>query len=146
MDDGSWINNRADIQDYFEGSFSSLYQFSNPQIPGELENLINSCISDEENVELCRIPSRDEIKKVDFGMKSLKAPGPNGFPPPFYKHYWAVGIKWCLLCKVFFFFSKWLDAKKLQSNIHISHSKREMGLAISTNSDPLVSAMCATKL
>ena len=30
LDDGSLINNRANIQDYFEGSFSSLYQSSNP--------------------------------------------------------------------------------------------------------------------
>ena len=57
-----------------------------------------------------------------------------------------LGSSGACYAKFFFFFSKWLDAKKLQSNIHISHSKREMGLAISTNSDPLVSAMCATKL
>nr|POE91951.1 hypothetical protein CFP56_33154 [Quercus suber] len=64
LEDGSWINNIADIQDYFERNFSSLYQSSNPHIPRELENLIDSCISDEDNAELCRIPSRDEIRKV----------------------------------------------------------------------------------
>lgn len=108
MDDGSWINNRIDIQDYFKGSFSSLYQSSNPQIPGELENLINPCISDEENDELCRIPSRDEIKKVVFGMKSLKAPGPDGFPDLFYKHYWRVVGDQMVLATQSFFQNGWM--------------------------------------
>uniref|UniRef100_A0A7N2L3I4 Reverse transcriptase n=1 Tax=Quercus lobata TaxID=97700 RepID=A0A7N2L3I4_QUELO len=108
LDDGSWINNRVDIQDCFRGSFNSLYQSSNPQIPGELENLINPCISDEENDELCRIPSRDEIKMVAFGMKSLKAPGPDGFPALFYKHYWRVVGDQMMLATQSFFRNGWM--------------------------------------
>ena len=108
LDDGSWINNRVDIQDCFRGSFNSLYQSSNPQIPGELENLFNPCISDEENDELCRIPSRDEIKKVVFGMKSLKARGPDGFPALFYKHYWRVVGDQMMLATQSFFRNGWM--------------------------------------
>ena len=87
MEDGSWINNKSDIQSYFEENFKTLYCTSDPQVPRDLENLIAPCISEEENRELCRIPSREEIRKVVFGMKSLKAPGPDGFLALFYKHY-----------------------------------------------------------
>ena len=87
LEDGSWIINKFDIQSYFEKNFKTLYHTSDPQVPRDLENLIAPCISEEENRELCRIPSREEIQKVVFGMKSLKALGLDGFPALFYKHY-----------------------------------------------------------
>ena len=77
-----------DIQKYFIENFKALYHTGFPNIPENLENLIEPCISNIENEELCRVPTRDEIRKVIFEMKSLKAPGPDGFPVLFYKHYW----------------------------------------------------------
>ena len=47
--DGSWINNRFDIQSYFEENFKTLYRTSDPQVPRDLENLIAPCIFEEEN-------------------------------------------------------------------------------------------------
>lgn len=32
--------------------------------------------------------SMEEIKEAIFGMKNNKAPGPDGFPAEFYKHFW----------------------------------------------------------
>ena len=61
--DGSWINNRFDIQSYFEENFKTLYRTSDPQVPRDLENLIAPCIFEEENRELCRIPSREEFER-----------------------------------------------------------------------------------
>ena len=104
LEDGSWINNKSDIQSYFEENFKTLYRTSDPQVPRDLENLIALCISKEENRELCRIPSREEIRKVVLGMKSLKAPSPDGFPTLFYKHYWdIVGDQVVLATQSFFF-------------------------------------------
>ena len=77
----------SEIQNYFLEKFSSFFSSSLPLFPENLENLIEPCVTDQENLELCKIPTREEIKKVVFGMKSLKAPGPNGFPALFYKHY-----------------------------------------------------------
>ena len=90
LEDGSWINDGGDIQKYFIENFKALYQTGSPNIPENLENLIEPCISNIENEELCRVPTRDEIRKVMFEMKSLKAPGPDGFPALFYKHYWEI--------------------------------------------------------
>ena len=70
--------------------FSSLFSSSLPHFPENLENLIEPCVTDQENSELCKIPTREEINKVVFGMKSLKSPGPDGFPALFYKHYWDI--------------------------------------------------------
>ena len=90
LENGSWIRDREDIQRYFLDNFSSLYNTSHPQFLENLESLIQPCVADQDNVELCRVPSRDEIKKVVFGIKTLKAPGPNGFPVLFFKHYWDI--------------------------------------------------------
>ena len=88
LEDESWINDGEDIQKYFIENFKALYQSGSPNIPENLENLIEPCISNIENEELCGVLTRDEIRKVIFEMKSLKALGPNGFPALFYKHYW----------------------------------------------------------
>ena len=103
LENGSWIRDREDIQRYFLDNFSSLYNTSHPQFPKNLESLIQRCVTDQDNLELCRVPSRDEIKKVVFGMKALKAPRPDGFPLLFYKHYWdIVGDQLTLVVQGFF--------------------------------------------
>lgn len=71
-------------------NFKLLYQSSQPNSLKNLENLIEPGILEKENNELCRIPSREEIRKVVFGMKFLKAQGHDGFPVLFYKHYWDI--------------------------------------------------------
>ena len=60
LEDESWINNRSDIQSYFEENFK---RTSEPHVPRDLENLIAPCIFEEENRELCRIPSREEFER-----------------------------------------------------------------------------------
>ena len=81
---------------------------SHPQFPENLESLIQTCVTDQNNLELCRVPSRDEIKKVVFGMKALKAPGPDGFLVLFYKHYWDIVGDQLMLVVQGFFHNGWL--------------------------------------
>ena len=90
LEDDSWINDREDIQKYFIENFKALYQTGSPNIPKNLESLIEPCILNIENEELCRVPTRDEIRKIIFEMKSLKALRLDGFPALFYKHYWEI--------------------------------------------------------
>ena len=87
LEDGSWIRDREEIQNYFLEKFTSLFSSSLPQFPENLENLIEPCVTIQENLELCKFPTKEKIKKVVFGMKFLKAPGWDGFPALFFKHY-----------------------------------------------------------
>ncbi|XP_043701064.1 uncharacterized protein LOC122651645 [Telopea speciosissima] len=47
-------------------------------------------ISEEDNIFLTAIPSREEIKAVVFYLDPDSAPGPNGFPRAFFKHCWKI--------------------------------------------------------
>ena len=53
LDDGSRINSREEIQNYFIDNFKALYQTSFPPIPDDLSNLIEPCVSDKENESFC---------------------------------------------------------------------------------------------
>nr|POF24198.1 hypothetical protein CFP56_06276 [Quercus suber] len=55
-----------------------------------LDNLMPPCVSEEENMDLSRIPSPEEIKATMFQMQDLKAPGLDGFPALFYKEFWSM--------------------------------------------------------
>ena len=89
-DDGVWILKNAEIKEVIVGKFTELFTEEDICYPSELEDLIPSVITNNENSSLCQIPTPIEIKKVLFGMQSLKSPGPDGFPPLFYKKYWEV--------------------------------------------------------
>lgn len=54
--DGQWLESRAQAGQLFVNSFSDLFSTTNPEIPFDLEGLISSSITTEENVELFRIP------------------------------------------------------------------------------------------
>ena len=71
--------------------FKTLFNEEEAEFPENLENLITPCIIEEENMELCRIPTQSEIKQELFQMQSLKAPGPDGFRVLFYKN---IGQLW----------------------------------------------------
>ena len=69
---------------------STLFNEEEVDFPENLDNLITPCITEEENIELCKVPTQSEIKKELFQMQTLKALGPDGFPVLFYKKYWAI--------------------------------------------------------
>lgn len=90
LEDGSRLLERKEIENYFMEKFKDLYSFENPHVPKELARLFRKEISDQENVELCKVPTNEEIRKVVWEMHPLKAPGPDGLPALFYKHYWSI--------------------------------------------------------
>jgi hypothetical protein len=90
LEDGSRLLERKEIENYFMEKFKDLYSSENPHVPEELARLFRKEISDEENVELCRVPTNEEIRKVVWEMHPLKAPGPDGLPALFDKHYWSI--------------------------------------------------------
>ena len=61
---GQWIHSRDEIENYFVDQFNELFHSSQPQIPHELDDLFSVCISNEENVQIARVPDLEEIKAV----------------------------------------------------------------------------------
>uniref|UniRef100_A0A2N9G9R7 Reverse transcriptase domain-containing protein n=1 Tax=Fagus sylvatica TaxID=28930 RepID=A0A2N9G9R7_FAGSY len=106
---GSWVQGNEAIGTSFSSFFSELFKSSNPSIPMEVKNLFSNVISFEENEEICNIPTEVEIKNVVFSMGSLKAPGPDGLPPLFYKHYWEILKKEVIEAVQNFFYTRTLS-------------------------------------
>ena len=88
--DGTWVQGNENIGNFFVSFFSNLFKSSNPPFHDAVGDLFDPVISLEENEQICMIPTDLEIKEVLFSMGSLKSPGPDGFPPLFFKHYWNI--------------------------------------------------------
>jgi exonuclease III len=89
-DEGVWIIDAKLLREFISEKFEVLFKVEDVTFPQDLDNLIPQSITAVENEELNQISSPAEIKRVIFDMDSLKAPGPDGFPPLFYKHYWNI--------------------------------------------------------
>ena len=61
---GHWFHSREEIEQYFTENFTGLFNSSRPTIPVDLDNLFNHYIVPEENVELFKVPTPQEIKEV----------------------------------------------------------------------------------
>lgn len=77
------------MANYFIDNFKNLYQTKNPDVPVDLEGLIPRVITQEENVELIKTPTPQEIIGTLNQMAELMTPGPDGFPRLFYSFYWS---------------------------------------------------------
>jgi hypothetical protein len=103
LDSGRWIHSKDDIADYFTLKFSNVFHSSLPQIPSDMEGLLESKVSDAENALLSRVLDADQVKKVVWEMNSHKAPGPDGLPGLFFKKYWdTVGMQVIAAVQSFF--------------------------------------------
>ena len=87
---GEWITHKPAIQEFVVTQFHQLFSEEPVFFPPRLENLIPHSITDEENESICLPLSLFEIKQTIYGMQNLKAPGPDGLPPLFYKKYWPI--------------------------------------------------------
>lgn len=61
-------------------------------------------ITEEQNVDLCRPPTLEEVKQVVFGLKPDSAPGPDGYTWKFFQFCWDI-IKFDVLEGVLDFFA-----------------------------------------
>ena len=86
-DSGGWILDKKDIGHHIRDKFKSLFIEKQISCPSDLGNLMLPVISPEVNADICKILTTEEIKRVILDMQDLKAPGPNGLPPLFYKKF-----------------------------------------------------------
>uniref|UniRef100_A0A803Q247 Reverse transcriptase n=1 Tax=Cannabis sativa TaxID=3483 RepID=A0A803Q247_CANSA len=97
------ITNREEICRYFEDNFKGLFTTSVPSFGREFESLFNAEVTDSENLEVGRVPTRMEIKNAVWSLHPLKSPRPDGFSGVFYRTYWnIVGGDICDMVQDFF--------------------------------------------
>lgn len=72
--------------------YHNLFTSSHPNIPNDLENLIEAQIV-EDNDMLSRIPDVEEITMMLALMNPHKAPSPDRMTMLFFKHYWDSRLK-----------------------------------------------------
>lgn len=70
--------------------YQELYSSSSPAFPADLEELIEPCVSMEDNAMLCAIPSSSEIFAALCKMNPNKVLGPDGMTPIFFKSCWGI--------------------------------------------------------
>uniref|UniRef100_A0A2N9GNN9 Reverse transcriptase domain-containing protein n=1 Tax=Fagus sylvatica TaxID=28930 RepID=A0A2N9GNN9_FAGSY len=80
-DGGEWITEKKRIREHFQAKFIEHFSEEEVEFPPDLEGLVPHSITTEENEELCRIPTPQEIKKALFDMPTLKAPRPRRLLP-----------------------------------------------------------------
>ncbi|PKI47653.1 hypothetical protein CRG98_031939 [Punica granatum] len=84
---GEWTQDHQGIGNYFLRNFQELFNTSHPDILDDLEELVSQVITQSENDSLTRTPEDQEILTALNSILNLKAPGPDGLPSLFYKHY-----------------------------------------------------------
>ena len=107
-ENGLRLMNRKDIGEYFSSKFSKVFHSSCPNVPPNLDGLIEPCIFAQENNMLIIVPSAEDIKRVVFEMHPVKAPRPDGMPGLFYRHYWSIVGEQLVAAVQSFFREGWL--------------------------------------
>lgn len=96
--------------------FQDLYTFVEGNREATVSHALNRIISDEENAELIREPTDQEIKDEVLSIHEGKAPGPDGFSASFFHSNWeTVGPEIATEIKGFF------ESGQLPSKINETH-------------------------
>lgn len=85
MNNGQWSKDRNQLEDLLVNHFSSIGTTSNPFRNRDFLNCIDPCISNADNDKLLSPITLQEVRDTIKQMASWSSPGPDGFPPGFYK-------------------------------------------------------------
>lgn len=88
--DGQITTNLDAISRHVVEYYSGLFGHSTNIVPNKdrVKLIIPNLVSSEDNLELTRRPSADEIREAVFQMNWDSAPGPDGFIGKFYQCFW----------------------------------------------------------
>lgn len=90
LDDASWCTNPDDLKREATTFFKSLFAADSSSNVSHLQVLTVPQLSQDGVNSLTGPVTMDEVRRAVFSMKSYKAPGPDGFQPLFYKHFWEL--------------------------------------------------------
>ena len=75
---------------FLNSKFKDLFQSSCPTFEDDFSFLIEERVTPDQNEDLIRIPSPEEVRKAAWDMHPLKAPGPDGMSGCFFKNHWDI--------------------------------------------------------
>lgn len=76
---------------FFVWYFNDLFNLKQKcQFSDEIENMYPLCISEQEQMELCKIPEEEEIKRTLCKMHNLEVSRKDRLAVVFYKKFWNI--------------------------------------------------------
>ncbi|XP_026439305.1 uncharacterized protein LOC113337993 [Papaver somniferum] len=89
-DQGNWTDNKNQVADLLSRHFKKIYTSSNHSVQDIHDSLrfVTPLINEDMNENLIAIPSVQEIWDTVNMMAPWSSPGPDGFPPGFFKDNW----------------------------------------------------------
>jgi hypothetical protein len=111
-DDNIVVTSQPELCEVALHYFDQLFK-ANTTMHEPVLSLINPKITQEDNEKLLAPISKEELKEALFYMHPDKAPGPDGFNPAFYQHFWE-------LCgdDIFMAAKEWLERGYFPSSLN----------------------------
>ncbi|KAK9950614.1 hypothetical protein M0R45_006095 [Rubus argutus] len=89
-EEGVWCTADEDLERTILNHFGNLFSSSLPTNISEIVSPLPCIITDDMNVVLSKEFTEEEIHSALKQMHPTKAPGPDGFSPCFYQHFWPL--------------------------------------------------------
>lgn len=89
LDNNTLLSDWEGIEESFLQNYSNLFNSYNPSFPLNFHSIISFNEQISTNISLYEVPSWSKIRCTIFSVSSLKIPGPDGYTPFFFKHYWV---------------------------------------------------------
>lgn len=77
---GIWLTDKSMIANELRDHYSRISRSTNPPNDSSLPDVIEPCITSEENAFLIHPPTDEEIKAIVWQMQPWISPGPDGYP------------------------------------------------------------------
>ncbi|KAL8145631.1 hypothetical protein AgCh_003685 [Apium graveolens] len=87
--DGEWCDWDSGLANLISGYFQDLFNSEQTE-EEEVIRCVKESISSEQNAELLKQVTAEEVKKALFQMNPDKSPGPDGMTPAFYQKHWSI--------------------------------------------------------
>lgn len=84
-DGDNWVLREEKIVEYFQQNFKELFDSNLNRLEVHFENLFSEKITERENINLLRIPIKEEIKDGDWTIHPFKSLRPDGFSGIFFR-------------------------------------------------------------
>jgi len=109
-------NTSSDIESHAITYLSQIFANSDLHTANDLANQhIPMLVTEADNLSLTTVPLMEEIKHVVIDLSNEVAPGPDGFPGHFYRHFWPI-VQYDIIMSTQYFFTNNYILSNMNSN------------------------------